>query len=253
VRAWPAARGLRAAFVFLTRLQVGGFPYTEDEWRWSAAYFPFVGGVLGAVLGCIDQLLLPLGDLAAAIGAVGASLLLTGAFHEDGFADTCDALGGAPDREKILAILKDSRVGTYGACALVVSIVGRAALLARMGPAAPWALPLVGAVARVGPIWQMASLPYVTPQALARNRVVARARLAQACIATGWAVALAAALGLTGHLTGARIAAMFAATMIATLVTAWRYAKRLGGVTGDFLGATEQLCELVALAVLAWR
>jgi adenosylcobinamide-GDP ribazoletransferase len=250
---WPPARGLRAAFVFLTRLQVGGFPYTEDEWRWSSAYFPFVGGVVGALLGCVEEVLLPLGELAAAIGAIGASLLLTGAFHEDGLADTCDALGSTRDKEKIMAILKDSRVGTYGACALVVSIVGRAALLARMGAAAPWALPLVGAVARVGPIWQMASLPYVTSQALARSRGVTRAQLAQACVATGWAVAFAGGLALTGHVTGPRIATIFAATTLTTLVTAWWYARRLGGITGDFLGATEQVCELVVLGVLAWR
>ena len=125
-------RGLRAAFVFLTRVPVGGFPYTDDEWRWAAAHFPLVGALLGVVVGAVDHVLLPLGELAAALGAIGASLFLAGALHEDGLADTSDALGGAFDRDKILAILKDSRVGTFGACALVLSIVGRAALLARL-------------------------------------------------------------------------------------------------------------------------
>jgi adenosylcobinamide-GDP ribazoletransferase len=250
--AWSAVRGVRAAFVFLTRVPVGGFPYTEDEWRWSAAHFPLVGGVLGALLGCVDRVLLPLGELAAGLGTVGASLLLTGAFHEDGLADTSDALGGAADRERVLAILKDSRVGTFGACALVVSIVGRAALVARLGAAAPWALPLVGAVARVGPIWQMAALHYVTSPSQARSGHVARARLVHACLATAWAIAIAIAIAAAGHVTGARAAATFAVAGLATALTGWRYARRVGGITGDFLGATEQLCELAALGALAW-
>ncbi len=143
-------RGVRAAFVFLTRVPVGGFPYTDDEWRWAAAHFPLVGALLGTVVGAVDYVLLPLGELAAALGAIGVSLFLTGALHEDGLADTSDALGGAFARDKILAILKDSRVGTFGACALVLSIVGRAALLARLGPGAPWAFVLAGAAARGG-------------------------------------------------------------------------------------------------------
>jgi adenosylcobinamide-GDP ribazoletransferase len=249
---WPALRGVRAAFVFLTRVPVGGFPYTADEWRWSAAHFPLVGAVLGALLGAVDRALSPLGDPVAALGAIGASLLLTGAFHEDGLADTSDALGGAADRDKILLILKDSRVGAFGACAVAVSIVGRALLIARLGAAAAWALPLVGAAARVGPIWQLASLPYVTPDAQARSSGVARARLAQACLGTAWAAVVGASVVAAGLVSAARLAALFAAMTIVTLLTAWRYARRLGGITGDFLGATEQICELVALASLAW-
>jgi len=76
-------RGLRAAFVFLTRVPVGGFPYTDDEWRWAAAHFPLVGALLGVVVGAVDHVLLPLGELAAALGAIGASLFLAGALHED--------------------------------------------------------------------------------------------------------------------------------------------------------------------------
>jgi adenosylcobinamide-GDP ribazoletransferase len=246
------ARGARAAFVFLTRLPVGGFPYTDDEWRWSVAHFPLVGAVLGAVLGCVDVGLLPLGEFPAALGTVAASLLLTGAFHEDGLADTSDALGGAFDRDKIFAILKDSRIGAFGACALVVSIVGRAALLARLGRHAAWALPLACAVARVGPIWQLATLPYVTPDAVARSSGVAGAGFVQASAGTAWALAVAFALASTRHVNAGRAAGVFAAVAVVALVTGWRYARRAGGITGDFLGATEQLCELSALGVLAW-
>jgi adenosylcobinamide-GDP ribazoletransferase len=244
-------RAVRAAFVFLTRLPVGGFPYTDDEWRWSAAHFPLVGLALGGLAGCIDRALLPLGGFAAALGAIGASLLMTGAFHEDGLADTSDALGGAFDREKVLLILKDSRVGTFGACALVLSIAGRAALLARLGHDAAWALPLVGAAARMGPTWQIAALPYVTTVG-ARSRGVARARAAQAWVATAWALAAGVAMAVGRHLPVTRIAAAFGSVAVVTLFTGWRYARRVGGITGDFMGATEQLCELAAYGALAW-
>jgi adenosylcobinamide-GDP ribazoletransferase len=251
VSGWAPVRGARAAFVFLTRLPVGGFPYADDDWRWAPAHFPLVGLVLGGLLACVDHVLVPLGDLVAALGALAVSLLLTGAFHEDGLADTSDALGGGFDRDKILLILKDSRVGAFGACALVVSIVGRAALLARMGRDAEWALPLVGAAARVGPVWQIAVVPYVS-SAASKSRGVARARAAQACVATGWAVGLCVVLGLARRFAAARLAAVALAMVVITLVTAWRYVRRLGGLTGDFLGATEQLCELAGYGVLAW-
>jgi adenosylcobinamide-GDP ribazoletransferase len=244
-------RGVRAAFVFLTRIPVGGFPYADDDWRWSAAHFPLVGLALGALLGCLDHALLRLGPLAAALGAIGASLFLTGAFHEDGLADTSDALGGAHDRDKILVILKDSRIGAFGACALVMSLAGRAALLAKLGDQAAWAMPLVGAVARAAPVWQLAALPYVASPRSKSTGVGAAGRL-QAVVATVWALAAGVLAMKAGPFTAERIGAVFGALLVTTVVTGWRYARRLGGVTGDFLGATEQLCELAAYAALAW-
>jgi adenosylcobinamide-GDP ribazoletransferase len=244
-------RGVRAAVVFLTRVPVGGFPYTDADWRWAPAHFPLVGLALGAVIACVDRALLPLGEFAAALGALGVSMLLTGAFHEDGLADTCDALGGAFDREKILQILKDSRIGVFGACALVLSIGGRAALLARLGLDAACALALVGAAARLGPVWHIATLTYVASPA-SRSRGVTRAGTAQALVATVWAALAGIAAVAIGHVGVARVGAVFASIGAVTLLTGWRYTRRLGGFTGDFLGATEQLCELVAYGVLAW-
>ncbi len=244
-------RALRAALVFLTRIPVGGFPYSDDEWRWAPAYFPLVGLLIGVGLGGVDRALWPLGFLPAAVGALAASLLATGAFHEDGLADTSDALGGGFDRDKILLILKDSRVGSFGASALVISLVGRAALLARLGPDAVLALPLVGLAARAAPVWQIAALPYVS-SAASRSPGVTRARAMQACVATVWAVGGAAAMVATGHASAPRMGAMLGAMAVVTLVSGWRYERRLGGITGDFLGATEQLCELAGYGALAW-
>src|SRR3954453_24121009 len=109
----PPLRAMRAAFVFFTRIPVGGFPYRQADWKWAAAHAPLVGLVLGAALGALDGALLPVGPLAAAALVVGASLVLTGGFHEDGLADTSDALGGGSDRARVLSILKDSRIGSF--------------------------------------------------------------------------------------------------------------------------------------------
>jgi adenosylcobinamide-GDP ribazoletransferase len=255
-RTWlapPPIRGIRAAFVFLTRIPVGGFPYRREDWTWAAAHSPLVGLVVGAITGGIDHLLLPLGALPAAILAIGASLLVTGAFHEDGLADTSDALGGGYDPARVLAILKDSRIGTFGGAALVVSIAGRAALLTELGSAGLWAMPLVGCLARTGPIWLMAGLPYVTSTSEAKSRDVARGGPPQAIVATVWFVGASAVATMSGWITMARAGALIVTVMAVALLTGWRYRRRLGGITGDFLGATEQVGELCALAVLAWR
>lgn len=249
-----AIRGLRAAFVFLTRIPVGGFPYTEEDWRWSTAHFPFVGAVLGLLQATLAALLLPhLGAATTAFLAVGLAMMLTGAFHEDGLADSADALGGAYDREKLFVILKDSRIGTFGAAALFVALGLRVVLLTELGASMPFALLLSQTVARTPPIWLMCALPYVTADGESKSRLVARARSPQAIVATLWSLALVVALVHHDTLTVARAIALGVLLVAITLVVAWRFVVRAGGVTGDFLGATEQLAELGVLLVLAWR
>lgn len=249
-----AIRGLRAAFVFLTRIPVGGFPYTEDDWRWSTAHFPFVGAVLGLLQATLAALLLPhLGAVSTAILAVAFAMMLTGAFHEDGLADSADALGGAYDREKLFVILKDSRIGTFGAAALFVALGLRVALLSQLGPAMPIALLLSQTVARTPPIWLMRALPYVSADGESKSRLVARARSPQAIVATLWSVLLIVALLHHDALSVPRVIAILVVLVVITLVAAWRFVVRAGGITGDFLGATEQLSELGILLVLAWR
>jgi adenosylcobinamide-GDP ribazoletransferase len=245
-------RALRASFVFLTRIPVGGFPYSADEWRWAPAYFPLVGAVVGGVTAGVFYGLRPLGAMGAALLAVGASLLLTGAFHEDGLADTSDALGGARDRAKLFTILKDSSIGTFGAAALCLSIVGRAALLVQVESRPMCALIFTGAIARATPVWQMAVLPYATPDG-AKSRGVSRAGPWQAMVASLWPLLLGAVLVGVHRLECWRLAAAVFTAGVIGATTGWRYMVRAGGVTGDFLGATEQLCELATLAVMAWN
>lgn len=251
MRAPPILRGARAAATFLTRVPVGGFPYSDADWRWSSAWFPFVGAGLGAAQAAAWLLVERGGALVAATVVVALGLLLTGAFHEDGLADTADALGGAMDRARMFEILKDSRIGAFGAAALVVVLVLRIALLARLDAAAPIALVLTQCLSRAPALWLMLALPYVTSDAASRSRHVARARLPQVLLGSLWSLlALALACG-AGALSAAEAAAMLAGVAAVTALCGHRFRARAGGVTGDFLGAAQQLADCAALLALA--
>ena len=144
-------RGFRTAFIFLTRIPVGGKDYREADWRWSTAWFPAVGACLGFGLAALWITCQTLGPLPSAFLVTGVSMLLTGGFHEDGLADTADAMGGAYTRERLLEILKDSRIGAFGAMALFVALGLKVALLAQLNAAAPIALVITECLSRVVP------------------------------------------------------------------------------------------------------
>jgi adenosylcobinamide-GDP ribazoletransferase len=179
-------------------------------------------------------------------------MFATGAFHEDGLADTADALGGAIfDRERLMEILKDSRIGTYGTVALVISIGLRAALIAAWGVHGAAAFVLSHVLGRVAPTWLMARMPYVTDPEHAKSRPIVKAQLSQAFVSTLYGAALVLAAWCWLPELGWGPAATFATVPAAAGLCAWRFHKRAGGVTGDFLGATEQICEMTVLLTLA--
>jgi adenosylcobinamide-GDP ribazoletransferase len=244
-------RAGRAAITFLTRIPVGGFPYGEREWQWTGAWFPAVGAALGALYAGVFAAAAPLGPFVQAVLVLSAALLVTGAFHEDGLADTADALGGAYTQEKLFEILKDSRIGAFGAAALIVSLLLRTALLVRLGPAAPAALVLAEAVSRWPPVVLMAIMPYATPRTDARSRAVVSARAPQAVVATLSAVGLVVAATSAQVLPVATAGAVLLAPAALAAVCAWRFHVRAGGITGDFLGATQQVGVSATLAALA--
>jgi adenosylcobinamide-GDP ribazoletransferase len=243
-------RGARLAITFLTRIPVGGFPYREEEARWASGFFPAVGLGLAALYFAVFSLGRGAGDWVAALLAIATALVVTGAFHEDGLADSADALGGAVPRERVFEILKDSRIGTYGAAALITALLLRAALLVRLADEALWLLLVSESLSRALAVWLMVAMPYATADAHSKVRQMTRAGLPQGALATLWPLlALAAAVTLGGL---APIRAMWIGAA-ALAVAAWlgaRFLRRLGGVTGDLLGATQQLTALAAQ--LAW-
>jgi len=244
-----ALRGLPAAFGFLTRLPVGGFPYSADELRWSSAHFPLVGAVLGAALAAVMMLSARAGTVVAAALAVSAGMLLTGAFHEDGLADTADALGGATDRERLFVILRDSRIGSFGAAALCMALVLRVSLLSALSSAAPLALVLTHSLARLPPVWMMALLPSVSPEG-AKSSAIAGAGGSQVAVASGWVALLFGGALAADLIEGTVLAALMAVAALTAAACAVRFLRRAGGLTGDFLGATEQVLECALLLTL---
>lgn len=243
--------GARAALAFLTRIPCGSVGGHDAGLRWASAWFPVVGFLLGFLASLVWVGLSGAGGAVAAVATVAVLALVTGAFHEDGLADTADALGGAYDREKLFAILKDSRIGSFGATALMLVLALRIACLARLGPGAVGGLVLAETASRVFPVWLMTALPYVTAADVSRSKPVVHAKLVHALIATTFA-ALAAALLIAGHLVAWRpfgIALLLSSA--ATLLCGWRFRVRAGGITGDFLGATQQIVNAMILLGLA--
>jgi adenosylcobinamide-GDP ribazoletransferase len=244
-------RGTRSAFAVLTRIPVGGFPYSDLEQRWAGAHFPLVGAVVGAVSALVWGACLRAGYAVAAVVAVVASIAVTGALHEDGLADTVDALGGGTSRERVFAILKDPAVGAFGVCAIVLSLVLRCALLARLASRAPVALVFVGGASRFGALALIVALPYVTPAALAKNRSVAAASTVQLGVAAAWVLLLGIGARALGHLSLAELGAPAVLGALVVALSGSYFRARVGGITGDFLGATQQLCECAMLLAMA--
>ena len=241
---------LRTAVAFLTRLPMP-HPQGPMPQNFVRAHrvFPLVGALIGGAVGlvCLGLRAIGVPDLAAAALALGASAILTGALHEDGLADVADGFGGGRDRESKLEIMRDSRLGTYGALILLVSFVARVAALA----AIPDSLVVPGLIAAhalargVLPAMSM-SLPYARADGLARNagqpdRTIAASAagiaLLIALLVLSWATAFWAAI----------LASLSAAGMV------WLARRQIGGQTGDVLGGAEQVAETAILVLLAAR
>jgi adenosylcobinamide-GDP ribazoletransferase len=238
-----AADAVRGAVAFLARVPVGRRPLAAEDVARGAVLFPLVGAGIGAAVGGTAVLLEPtFPALLAAALAVGVELVLTGALHVDGVADTADALG-APAPDRALEIMRDSRIGTFGACALVVDLLVRTAvitaLLDRGG--ALVSLTAAGALGRAAILPLAALLPYARPGGGLSDRIGLPAAVVGGATAIGLSVGLAGWIG----------AAMVAAAALTTALIAVAYRRRFGGVTGDTLGAANQLVDLATIAVVA--
>jgi adenosylcobinamide-GDP ribazoletransferase len=241
---------LRTAVAFLTRLPMphpqGAVP--ENFVRAHRA-FPLVGAAIGGAVGllCLALRAIGLPDLAAAALALGASALLTGALHEDGLADVADGFGGGRDVAAKLEIMRDSRLGTYGALILMVSFVAKVSALAALPDGyAVQSLIAAHALARgVLPFMAM-NLDYARKDGLAANA----GRPVSATALTAGAIAV-----LIGLLALPWRDALGAALMAAACAIgmAWLAQRQIGGQTGDVLGGAEQLGETAILLLLAAR
>ena len=264
---------------FFTRIPITGrladwVGYSPAMLRASAGHFPGVGVLVGALVAAFTALLLiglpATGSAPLVAAALGTALgvLITGAFHEDGLADVADGLGGSHDRVRSLEIMKDSRVGAFGAIAVVLTLLCKVTLLSLLGdvsaPLMVVALFVAHVVSRTWPLLTIRLLAHVGDAAGSKSKPLAD-QISLGALATGFSwLVLALALSTYGQIATDFIAIdvdlqslllAFANAVLASfvawgLMTRWFW-RRLQGFTGDCLGATQQVCELAFYLGLA--
>jgi adenosylcobinamide-GDP ribazoletransferase len=265
------------AVQFFTRIPITGrlaawVGFSPGMLRASAAHFPGVGLVVGAVAAAVFAGLMALlpdavySPLVAAVLSTVATALLTGGFHEDGLADAADGLGGSYDRARALDIMKDSRVGAFGAMALVLALLGKVALLALLGSVegAPtdWdAAPFTGwyaasallaghTVSRGLALLLVRWLPHVGDTAASKSKPLAdHITLGRLSGAFLWCFVALALVLTVGDALNFSVGCGFA--IVALLWMARLFQRRLQGFTGDCLGAAQQVCEIAFYLGLA--
>jgi adenosylcobinamide-GDP ribazoletransferase len=230
------------AIRFFTRLPVPRWVgHSAEALNRSARYFPAVGLLVGGIgalvfLGAMQLWPQPV----AVLLSMAATIYTTGAFHEDGLADTVDGLGGGWDKLRILEIMKDSRVGSYGVVAMVLALVGKFTLLSSLDAAlVPYALLAGHAVSRFYSTVLLATMDYVREDQQSKARPLAT-RL------SGGGMLVAALFGLAG-LALLPPAKALAGVVLAAAATVWiasKFRRWLGGYTGDCLGAAQQVAEI---------
>ena len=265
------------AVQFFTRIPITGalaawVGFSPAMLRASAGHFPGVGVLVGAVAAAVYALLAALlpdtafTPLVAAALSTVATVLMTGGFHEDGLADVADGLGGSYDKARALEIMKDSRVGAFGAMALVLMLLAKVALVALLGsvdgapegwdesPFKGWyvcsALFAGHVVSRTLPLLLIAWLPHVGDVAASKSKPLAdQISLNSLLVAFSWCFMALALVLWAQAATDLIVACSFA--FIALLWMHRLFKRRLQGFTGDCLGATQQVCEIAFYLGLA--
>lgn len=244
-RSLPGPGSLGLAGAFLTRLPLGSRASGDPEALTRAAFlFPLVGAGIGLAVGAAALSLAEvLPAFLAGLLAVALELVLTGALHADGLADSADGLGGH-DRGRSLAIMRDHTLGTYGACALAIDLAVKAAALgalADVGAVGPVVVAL--AISRAAPLPLGRFLPYARSGAGAGRLLAGQVGTASVLLGAGLALAIAAAVAGTSGLV------LFACAAAVTAAVGLLARRRLGGVTGDVMGAAIELSATLALVL----
>lgn len=248
-------RLLCTAWVFFTRVPLphrlsDWVGYSPDMLRGSARYFPLVGlaiGLAGALVYLAAQWILP--PMVAVVLSMMATVLVTGAFHEDGFADSCDGFGGGYTRERVMEIMADSRVGAFGAIGIMLMLLAKFACLVSLAEAGDaelvaWVLVIGHGLSRAGSVALMRFLDYVRADSGPKAKP-----LADGISGGAFVVALLIAMAPLpmfarafehGWMLGLGLLPVALAALMAGLY----FRRRIGGYTGDCLGAAQQVCEL---------
>ncbi|MDV7142794.1 adenosylcobinamide-GDP ribazoletransferase [Tropicimonas sp. TH_r6] len=237
-------RDLALACALLTRLPIPvATEFAANRGAKAAWAYPLAGALVALIAGGIGwgALALGLSPMIAAGLVLAGQVIMTGAMHEDGLADSADGLWGGWTKERRLEIMKDSRIGSYGVLAMVLSMGLRWSAIAALGSALLPALLASALLSRAAIICLMAGLPNAREGGLSR----AVGRPGAATVTLGVVLAVLLSLALTGWIgLGLALVAAAAALICAAIARA-----KIGGQTGDILGAAQQICEIAILAV----
>ena len=240
---------LIGAIRFFTRLNIPG-QHGHDAVALERAirYFPAAGLIVGAIAALVFVLAsLVWPKTLSVVAAIAAAIVVTGALHEDGWSDMVDGFGGGATREKVLAIMRDSALGSFGAVALMMMLLGRFSVLLEIDSAQlPLALIAGHAVSRLCATFVLARLDYARSEGKAKP-FANRLGYGELACATLTGLLPLVFLPLSPALAGLALA------LIATLWLARLFKRRIGGYTGDCLGATQQLAELAFYGGLLCR
>ncbi len=236
------------AFQFLTRIPVPSVRFESDSLSHAIKFFPLVGLVIGSGAALLQRLALHhFGRPLAALAVLIYLVLITGCFHEDGLADSADGFGGGWNRDQILIIMKDSRIGSYGATALVLSLLARYLLLVSL-PLEHFAAYIISS--QVLCRWSSLPLSYLLPPA--REQDGQGAKIAQLTSRSSLIIATLVSFAVAVFLLRWSAIAPILIAILTIALSGWFYFRKLGGVTGDCFGATNQLTEIAVYVCGVW-
>jgi adenosylcobinamide-GDP ribazoletransferase len=240
-------RELLAAVQFLTRLPVPAYRFEPELATGAVKFYPVAGALIGLGAAAIELLLrnhLP--AIIVSLAVLAYLVLLTGGMHEDGLADTFDGLGAGGERSRMLEIMRDSRMGSYGTMAIVFSVLSRWTLLSLIAPQrfAVWVI-----AAQVLCRWSSLPLAAWLPSA---RRDGLGVQLAGKVSAWSVVAGSAVAFGIAFMCLRGRMIAPAAVVLLITLLSGLYYRRKLGGITGDCFGASNQLAEIGVYLCAVW-
>jgi len=239
----------------MTRIRVPGTIVHEPVYlQLAPRYFPVIGWIVGG-LSILSFLVFSrfVSADAGVLASMITGLFVTGAFHEDGFADVCDGMGGGFNKEQILRIMKDSRIGAYGTIGLIAILASKFVLLKELAPNHRYFIGGVLAahsVSRLMPVLVMQTADYVSDPEQSKSRDLTSRRLSTGSLVVTILLALVPYSCMPWP---------FALTILPALFATWRlnhyFRRRIGGYTGDCLGAIQQVSELIIYLgfLLVWR
>jgi len=239
---------IAVAFQFLTRIPMPSIAFEPDSLSRATKFFPLVGVVVGSGAVLLQKLLLfHLSRPLVALIVLVCLVMITGCLHEDGLADVADGFGGGRTKDQILAILKDSRIGSYGATALTLSLLARYLLLASLS-LEHFAAYVISS--HVLCRWSSLPLSYFLPPAREQDgqgaRIARLTSLTSLIFGSGFSFAVVAFALRRSAVVPALVA------IFIVVLSGGFYARKIGGVTGDCFGATNQLTEIAIYFCGVW-